>query len=135
MRLVYQLTVDGGIDPKSIAILSPYNAQVAEISKSLQSKGIHGVTVCTIMKSQGEAGRTGDGWLSCLLPSRGLKLHLAERVFEQIPHQGGSSHGGGIPGPGFWLVCCCNESFGNLWMPRQGEAAGEKQVEEVWRGC
>ncbi|KFO93891.1 Helicase with zinc finger domain 2, partial [Buceros rhinoceros silvestris] len=57
VRLVKQLTVDGGIDPKSIAILSPYNAQVAEISKSLQSKGIHGVTVCTIMKSQGSEWR------------------------------------------------------------------------------
>lgn len=130
-----QLTAEGGIHPKDIAILSPYNAQVAEIGKSLQSKGIYGVTVCTIMKSQGEAGGTGDGWFSRLLPSQGLKLHLAETVFEHIPPWGHSSQGGGVPGPGFWVVCHCTESFGNLWVPRQGEAAGQKEVEELWRGC
>ncbi|NXL67127.1 HELZ2 Helicase, partial [Chordeiles acutipennis] len=57
VRLVKQLTLDGTIRPESIAILSPYNAQVSEISKSLQKEGIPGVTVCTIMKSQGSEWR------------------------------------------------------------------------------
>lgn len=61
MRLAKQLTLDGTIHPESIAILSPYNAQASEINKRLLKEGIRGVTVCTIMKSQGEAigGRLG----------------------------------------------------------------------------
>lgn len=69
MRIAKQLTLDGTIRPESIAILSPYNAQVSEINKSLQKMMIRGVTVCTIMKSQGEAGRRGEGWFCSLLPS------------------------------------------------------------------
>ncbi|XP_065501995.1 3'-5' exoribonuclease HELZ2 [Caloenas nicobarica] len=57
VRLVKQLTLDGTIRPESIAILSPYNAQVSEIGKSLLREGIRGVTVCTIMKSQGSEWR------------------------------------------------------------------------------
>ncbi|NXF32029.1 HELZ2 Helicase, partial [Nyctibius bracteatus] len=57
VRLAKQLTLDGTILPESIAILSPYNAQVSEINKSLQAENIHGVTVCTIMKSQGSEWR------------------------------------------------------------------------------
>ncbi|XP_054247880.1 helicase with zinc finger domain 2 [Indicator indicator] len=57
VRLVKQLALDGTIRPENIAILSPYNAQVAEINKSLQREGILGVTVCTIMKSQGSEWR------------------------------------------------------------------------------
>ncbi|NXY22208.1 HELZ2 Helicase, partial [Atrichornis clamosus] len=53
VRIAKQLALDGTIRPESIAILSPYNAQVSEISKSLLREGIRGVTVCTIMKSQG----------------------------------------------------------------------------------
>ncbi|NXA03504.1 HELZ2 Helicase, partial [Sapayoa aenigma] len=53
VRIAKQLTLDGTIRPESIAILSPYNAQVSEINKSLMREGIRGVTVCTIMKSQG----------------------------------------------------------------------------------
>ncbi|NXS46353.1 HELZ2 Helicase, partial [Balaeniceps rex] len=53
VRVAKQLTLDGTIQPDSIAILSPYNAQVSKISKSLLKEGIRGVTVCTIMKSQG----------------------------------------------------------------------------------
>lgn len=55
MRTAKQLTLDGTIRPQSIAILSPYNAQVSEINKRLLKEGIRGVTVCTIMKSQGGA--------------------------------------------------------------------------------
>ncbi|NXO00991.1 HELZ2 Helicase, partial [Rhinopomastus cyanomelas] len=57
VRLAKQLTLDGTIRPESIAVLSPYNAQVAEISKGLQREGIRGMTVCTIMKSQGSEWR------------------------------------------------------------------------------
>uniref|UniRef100_A0A8C3J0T0 Helicase with zinc finger 2 n=1 Tax=Calidris pygmaea TaxID=425635 RepID=A0A8C3J0T0_9CHAR len=57
VRMAKQLTLDGTIRPESIAILSPYNAQVSEISKRLLKEGIRGVTVCTIMKSQGSEWR------------------------------------------------------------------------------
>ncbi|XP_071429110.1 3'-5' exoribonuclease HELZ2 [Pithys albifrons albifrons] len=53
VRIAKQLALDGTIRPENIAILSPYNAQVSEINKSLLREGIHRVTVCTIMKSQG----------------------------------------------------------------------------------
>lgn len=67
MRIAKQLTLDGTIRPDSIAILSPYSAQVSEINKSLQREGIRGVTVCTIMKSQGEG--TGGGGLGLSRPA------------------------------------------------------------------
>ncbi|KFQ16053.1 Helicase with zinc finger domain 2, partial [Leptosomus discolor] len=57
VRRAKQLTLDGTIRPESIAILSPYNAQVSEISKGLLREGVCGVTVCTIMKSQGSEWR------------------------------------------------------------------------------
>ncbi|XP_009560951.2 helicase with zinc finger domain 2 isoform X2 [Cuculus canorus] len=57
VRLAKQLTLDGTIRPESIAILSPYSAQVSEISKSLLREGICGVTVCTVTKSQGSEWR------------------------------------------------------------------------------
>lgn len=44
------------MDPKDIAILTPYNAQAAEINRGLVQRGVTGVTVCSITKSQGEAG-------------------------------------------------------------------------------
>lgn len=67
MKIAKQLTLDGTIRPESIAILSPYNAQVSEINKRLLKEGICGVTVCTIMKSQGGAGGKAllpspEGW-------------------------------------------------------------------------
>lgn len=45
------------INPKDIAVLTPYNAQVLEINKLLKAKGITEVTVCTIVKSQGSEWR------------------------------------------------------------------------------
>lgn len=44
------------MDPKDIAVLTPYNAQAAAISKGLRQKGVTGVTVTSITKSQGEPG-------------------------------------------------------------------------------
>ncbi|NXG16697.1 HELZ2 Helicase, partial [Grallaria varia] len=53
VRIAKQLALDGTIRPENVAILSPYSAQVSEINKTLLREGIRGVTVCTIMKSQG----------------------------------------------------------------------------------
>lgn len=44
------------MDPKDIAVLTPYNAQAAAISRGLMQRGVTGVTVTSITKSQGEAG-------------------------------------------------------------------------------
>ena len=53
------------MDPKDVAILTPYNAQAAEISKSLGREGVTGVSVCSITKSQGERGSgAGVSWAS-----------------------------------------------------------------------
>ncbi|XP_036099976.1 helicase with zinc finger domain 2 isoform X1 [Molossus molossus] len=57
VRIAKQLTLDRTVDPKDIAILTPYNAQAAEISKGLAQRGVTGVTVCSITKSQGSEWR------------------------------------------------------------------------------
>ncbi|XP_069507003.1 3'-5' exoribonuclease HELZ2-like isoform X1 [Ambystoma mexicanum] len=57
VQIVKQLTLDRSILPKDIAILTPYNAQVGEINQCLQKEGLHGINVCTIMKSQGSEWR------------------------------------------------------------------------------
>ncbi|XP_067856669.1 3'-5' exoribonuclease HELZ2 [Heptranchias perlo] len=56
VNIVKQLIL-GKIKPEDIAILTPYNAQVMEISKLLKAGGITRVTVCTIIKSQGSEWR------------------------------------------------------------------------------
>jgi hypothetical protein len=64
VRITKQLTLDRTVDPKDIAILTPYNAQAALIIKDLQREGITGVTVSSITKSQGEADSGGGRtWL------------------------------------------------------------------------
>ncbi|XP_053571921.1 helicase with zinc finger domain 2 [Bombina bombina] len=55
-RLVKRL-IQAGVAAADIAVLTPYNAQVSEITKMLQEQGIGGATVCTIMKSQGSEWR------------------------------------------------------------------------------
>lgn len=57
VRIARQLTLDRTVDPKDIAILTPYNAQAAEISRKLAQAGVTGVTVCSITKSQGSEWR------------------------------------------------------------------------------
>ncbi|KAK2889663.1 hypothetical protein Q8A67_015038 [Cirrhinus molitorella] len=52
VRIAILLT-EAGIKTKDIAILTPYNAQVACISHSLYDNGISDITVNTIMRSQG----------------------------------------------------------------------------------
>ncbi|XP_078411424.1 3'-5' exoribonuclease HELZ2 isoform X1 [Cetorhinus maximus] len=56
VNIVKQLTFVK-IKPEEIAVLTPYNAQVLEINKLLKAHGITGVTVCTIIKSQGSEWR------------------------------------------------------------------------------
>ncbi|XP_075384425.1 3'-5' exoribonuclease HELZ2 isoform X2 [Tenrec ecaudatus] len=57
VRIAKQLTLDRKVEPKDIAILTPYNAQVAEINKRLSREGVTGVTVSSITKSQGSEWR------------------------------------------------------------------------------
>ncbi|XP_016431351.1 helicase with zinc finger domain 2-like [Sinocyclocheilus rhinocerous] len=52
VRIAILLT-EAGINTKDIAILTPYNAQVASINELLFDKGIRDITVNTIMRSQG----------------------------------------------------------------------------------
>ncbi|KAM3922801.1 3'-5' exoribonuclease HELZ2 [Leptodactylus fuscus] len=56
VRLAKRL-VSCSVDARDIAILTPYNAQVAEVTKRLQEQGLKEVTACTIMKSQGSEWR------------------------------------------------------------------------------
>uniref|UniRef100_A0A4W3ISV0 Helicase with zinc finger 2 n=1 Tax=Callorhinchus milii TaxID=7868 RepID=A0A4W3ISV0_CALMI len=56
VHIVRQL-ICARVKPESIAILTPYNAQVQEINKLLNVGRITGVTVCTIIKSQGSEWR------------------------------------------------------------------------------
>uniref|UniRef100_A0A671S0N9 DNA2/NAM7 helicase-like C-terminal domain-containing protein n=1 Tax=Sinocyclocheilus anshuiensis TaxID=1608454 RepID=A0A671S0N9_9TELE len=51
--LIAILLTEARIKTKDIAILTPYNAQVANIRESLFVKGMSDITVNTIMKSQG----------------------------------------------------------------------------------
>ncbi|XP_046881794.1 helicase with zinc finger domain 2 [Hypomesus transpacificus] len=57
VNIAQQLVEKGKIDQQSIAILSPYNAQVSEIRKDLSEKKMGEVTVTTITKSQGSEWR------------------------------------------------------------------------------
>ncbi|XP_010636418.1 helicase with zinc finger domain 2 isoform X1 [Fukomys damarensis] len=57
IRITKQLTLDRKVDPKDIAILTPYNAQAAAINKGLMREGVTGVTVSSITKSQGSEWR------------------------------------------------------------------------------
>uniref|UniRef100_A0A3B1JZ45 DNA2/NAM7 helicase-like C-terminal domain-containing protein n=2 Tax=Astyanax mexicanus TaxID=7994 RepID=A0A3B1JZ45_ASTMX len=58
VRVADLLVRQSGVKPEDIAILTPYNAQVCTIKQLLEKKSekredMQGVTVCTIMKSQG----------------------------------------------------------------------------------
>ncbi|XP_077192077.1 3'-5' exoribonuclease HELZ2 [Paroedura picta] len=53
VRIAKQLTLDKTLQPEHIAVLTPYNAQVVEVKKLLAQERLSDVTVCTIMKSQG----------------------------------------------------------------------------------
>ncbi|XP_018411937.1 PREDICTED: helicase with zinc finger domain 2 [Nanorana parkeri] len=51
------LLVSKSVEQSDIAILTAYNAQVAEITRRLQEKRLNNVTVSTVMKSQGSEWR------------------------------------------------------------------------------
>ncbi|KAM6163902.1 3'-5' exoribonuclease HELZ2 [Rhynchocyon petersi] len=57
VRIAKQLTLNKTVDPKDVAILTPYNAQVAEINRRLLQAGVTGITVSSITKSQGSEWR------------------------------------------------------------------------------
>ncbi|XP_054994475.1 helicase with zinc finger domain 2 isoform X2 [Sorex araneus] len=57
VHITKELILGRTVQPEEIAILTPYNAQAAEISKLLASKGLRGVTVSSITKSQGSEWR------------------------------------------------------------------------------
>lgn len=62
VRIAKQLTLGKTVEPKDIAVLTPYNAQAAQIKSGLAREGVTGVTVRSITKSQGEApGGAGAG--------------------------------------------------------------------------
>ncbi|KAJ8260067.1 hypothetical protein GJAV_G00176700 [Gymnothorax javanicus] len=53
VRIAWLLISYAQIEPSSIAILTPYNAQVAKINEILSKRHIQDVSVSTIVKSQG----------------------------------------------------------------------------------
>ncbi|XP_048877851.1 helicase with zinc finger domain 2 [Brienomyrus brachyistius] len=57
VRIASLLIKHSGIQPENIAILTPYNAQVAKINEALCRRNITNVTVTTIVKSQGSEWR------------------------------------------------------------------------------
>ncbi|MBN3321629.1 HELZ2 Helicase, partial [Atractosteus spatula] len=57
VRMAELLINDSNICPESIAILTPYNAQVSEIKKRLNRAQMKKITVSTITKSQGSEWR------------------------------------------------------------------------------
>ncbi|KAJ7999581.1 hypothetical protein DPEC_G00195900 [Dallia pectoralis] len=57
VRIASLLIGQARVAQSDIAILTPYNAQVAEVNESLSRKGMPNVTVCTITKSQGSEWR------------------------------------------------------------------------------
>lgn len=57
VRIANQLVTESKIKQQSMAILSPYNAQVAEIKKELRKLKLDEITVTTITKSQGSEWR------------------------------------------------------------------------------
>ncbi|XP_035243629.1 helicase with zinc finger domain 2 isoform X1 [Anguilla anguilla] len=57
VRVAWLLISHAQVAPSSIAILTPYNAQVAKINEILSERRIRDVSVSTIMKSQGSEWR------------------------------------------------------------------------------
>ncbi|ELK04416.1 Peroxisomal proliferator-activated receptor A-interacting complex 285 kDa protein [Pteropus alecto] len=57
VRIAKQLTLGKTVEPKDIAVLTPYNAQAAQIKSGLAREGVTGVTVRSITKSQGSEWR------------------------------------------------------------------------------
>ncbi|KAK9973867.1 hypothetical protein ABG768_024568 [Culter alburnus] len=92
VRIAILLT-KAGIQTKDIAILTPYNAQVANISDSLSENGIRGITVNTIMRSQGSEWKyvimsTVRSWPKSDIERQPTKSWIMKRLgFIMDPHQ------------------------------------------------
>uniref|UniRef100_A0A3B5L3E9 RNB domain-containing protein n=1 Tax=Xiphophorus couchianus TaxID=32473 RepID=A0A3B5L3E9_9TELE len=86
-------TKTSGVDEKSIVVLSPYNAQVAEIREELTKMELGGITVTTITKSQGSEWRYVILSTVCSVPSDEIEKKpdgawMSEHVgFVGDPHQ------------------------------------------------
>uniref|UniRef100_A0A2K6FBB2 3'-5' exoribonuclease HELZ2 n=1 Tax=Propithecus coquereli TaxID=379532 RepID=A0A2K6FBB2_PROCO len=57
VSIAKQLTLGRMVEPRDVAVLTPYNAQASEIRKGLLREGVSGVTVSSITKSQGSEWR------------------------------------------------------------------------------
>ncbi|XP_042354477.1 helicase with zinc finger domain 2-like [Plectropomus leopardus] len=68
-----KLVKDAKVEQQSIAILSPYNAQVSEIKEKLREKGMDEITITTITKSQGSEWRYVIISTVCSLPSEEIE--------------------------------------------------------------
>ncbi|KAM9859234.1 3'-5' exoribonuclease HELZ2-like [Aulostomus maculatus] len=73
IRIADKLVKKAKVEQQSIAILSPYNAQVAEIKEILQSRGMTGITVTTVTKSQGSEWRYVILSTVCSLPTKEIE--------------------------------------------------------------
>lgn len=58
--------VSAKIEQQSIVILSPYNAQVAEIKEELKKRKMDQINVTTISKSQGDSNFFVAQWKSLI---------------------------------------------------------------------
>lgn len=67
------------MDPKDIAVLTPYNAQAAAISRGLMQRGVTGVTVTSITKSQGKVGSMGP--FLCVGSAGGVSGQSCEFIY------------------------------------------------------
>ncbi|XP_045385326.1 helicase with zinc finger domain 2 isoform X3 [Lemur catta] len=57
VSIAKQLTLGRTVEPGDVAVLTPYNAQAAEIRRGLRREGVSGVMVSSIAKSQGSEWR------------------------------------------------------------------------------
>ncbi|XP_043992282.1 helicase with zinc finger domain 2-like [Gambusia affinis] len=90
---IVEMLVKAGVDEMSIVVLSPYNAQVAEIREELTKMELGGITVTTITKSQGSEWRYVILSTVCSVPSDEIEKEpdgawMSEHVgFVDDPHQ------------------------------------------------
>ncbi|XP_041836471.1 helicase with zinc finger domain 2-like isoform X2 [Melanotaenia boesemani] len=69
-KIAEMLVREAKVKEKSIVVLSPYNAQVSEISDELKKRKLGGITVTTITKSQGSEWSYVILSTVCSLPSK-----------------------------------------------------------------
>uniref|UniRef100_A0AAY4EVB2 C3H1-type domain-containing protein n=1 Tax=Denticeps clupeoides TaxID=299321 RepID=A0AAY4EVB2_9TELE len=93
VRIASQLIWRAGVKEEQIAILTPYNAQVAKINEILSMRGIQNVKVTTITKSQGSEWRyvilsTVRSWPKADIDQKPTKSWLTNKLgFVMDPNQ------------------------------------------------